>query len=79
VSEYKDLTRLLKAMKTTSIVSSALLAALLTVGVSSAQAQARGGEEDTRLGKIEFKGDYVTEETAAKLRNELKFQAAVQT
>jgi hypothetical protein len=41
--------------------------------------QARGGEGETRLGKIEFEKDYVTEETAAKLRNELKFQAAVQT
>ncbi len=43
------------------------------------QSQARGGEGETRLGKIEFEGDYVTEETAAKLREELKFQAAVQT
>ena len=40
---------------------------------------ARNGEGETRLGKIEFKSDYVTEETAAKLRDELKFQAAVQT
>lgn len=41
--------------------------------------QARGGEGETRLGKLEFKGGYVTEETAAKLREELRFQAAVQT
>jgi len=33
----------------------------------------------TRLGKLEFESDYVTEETAAKLREELQFQAAVQT
>jgi hypothetical protein len=39
----------------------------------------RGGEAETRLGKIEFESDYVTEETAAKLREELQFQAAVQT
>jgi hypothetical protein len=39
----------------------------------------RGGEGETRLGKIEFESDYVTEETAAKLREELQFQAAVQT
>jgi hypothetical protein len=39
--------------------------------------QARDGE--TRLGKLEFESDYVTEETAAKLREELQFQAAVQT
>jgi len=41
--------------------------------------QTRYGEGETRLGKIEFESDYVTEETAAKLREELKFQAAVQT
>jgi hypothetical protein len=41
--------------------------------------QARGGEGETRLGKLEFENDYVTEETAAKLREELRFQAAVQT
>jgi hypothetical protein len=41
--------------------------------------QARGGEGETRLGKLEFESDYVTEETAAKLREELRFQAAVQT
>ena len=39
--------------------------------------QARDGE--TRLGKLDFESDYVTEETAAKLREELQFQAAVQT
>jgi hypothetical protein len=41
--------------------------------------QARSGEGETRLGELEFEGDYVTEETAVKLREELKFQAAVQT
>jgi len=40
--------------------------------------QPRDGEGETRLGKIEFESDYVTEETAVKLRDELKFQAAVQ-
>jgi len=39
--------------------------------------QARDGE--TRLGKLDFERDYVTEKTAAKLRDELQFQAAVQT
>jgi hypothetical protein len=34
---------------------------------------------ETRIGKIEFENDYVTEETAVKLREELQFQAAVQT
>jgi len=40
---------------------------------------ARNGEGETRIGKIEFESDYVTGETAAKLSEELKFQAAVQT
>ncbi|MEJ2487218.1 MAG: DUF1254 domain-containing protein [Anaerolineales bacterium] len=40
--------------------------------------QPRGGEADTRLGKLDFESDYVTEETAARLREELLFQAAVQ-
>jgi hypothetical protein len=55
---------------------------LLTIGLSTVRAQgpqARAGEGETRLGKLEFKSDYVTEETAAKLREELRFQAAVQT
>ena len=34
---------------------------------------------ETRLGNLEFENDYVTDETAVKLREELKFQAAVQT
>ncbi len=33
----------------------------------------------TRIGNIDFENDYPTEETAVKLREELKFQAAVQT
>ena len=33
--------------------------------------QPRGDEADTRLGKLDFESDYVTEETAAKLREEL--------
>jgi hypothetical protein len=41
--------------------------------------QARDGKAETRLGKLDFESDYVTEETAAKLREELQFQAAVQT
>ena len=41
--------------------------------------QARYSEGETRLGKLDFENDYVTEETAAKLREELQFQAAVQT
>jgi hypothetical protein len=55
---------------------------LLAAGHESAWAegpQARSGEGETRLGKLEFESDYVTEETAAKLREELRFQAAVQT
>jgi hypothetical protein len=39
----------------------------------------RGGVGDTRIGTIEFEGGYVTEATANKLREELRFQAAVQT
>jgi len=39
----------------------------------------RGGVGDTRIGTIELVGGYATEATAAKLREELKFQAAVQT
>jgi hypothetical protein len=34
---------------------------------------------ETRIGTIEFTGDYPTKETAVKLREELKFQAAVQS
>lgn len=59
-----------------------LAAVVVTAGMLCANpvwAEPRGGEGDTRIGKIEFKNDYVTEETAAKLREELKFQAAVQT
>ena len=41
--------------------------------------RAPDGEGETRLGKLKFESDYVTEETAAKLREELQFQAAVQT
>jgi hypothetical protein len=53
--------------------------AVLMTASNPAWAQARGGEGETRLGKLEFESDYVTEETAVKLREELKFQAAVQT
>ncbi len=69
-------------MKTDRKIVLSLGAALVTsilLNTVIASAQVRGGEGETRLGKIEFKGDYVTEETAAKLREELKFQAAVQT
>jgi len=41
--------------------------------------QARSSSGETRLGRIEFENDYVTPETAAMLREELRFQAAVQT
>jgi len=40
---------------------------------------ARNDKGETRLGNLNFENDYVTEETAAKLREELQFQAAVQT
>ena len=59
-----------------------LMTLLLIVasGCSTASGPAaRSGSGETRLGKIEFESDYVTEATAAKLREELKFQAAVQT
>ncbi len=36
-------------------------------------------ENTSRVGNIEFVNDYPTEETAEMLRDELKFQAAVQT
>jgi hypothetical protein len=58
----------------------------LTLGCSRQEANqaapsavARGGEGETRLGKLEFEGGFATPETAVKLREELKFQAAVQT
>jgi hypothetical protein len=73
-------------MKTrvTMTVLIAAVVGVLIVGCATEEtanrtAQARGGEGETRLGKLEFESDYVTEETAAKLREELKFQAAVQT
>jgi len=58
-----------------------LVCCLVLGGVRSeaAEAGARGGAGDTRIGKIELEGGYATEATAAKLRDELKFQAAVQT
>lgn len=66
-----------------SLLALALTPALVMAGSSkspSAQGpHTRDGEGETRLGKIEYENDYVTEETAAKLREELKFQAAVQT
>jgi hypothetical protein len=49
------------------------------VGVSNSSANARSGVGDTRIGTIELEGGYATEATTAKLRDELKFQAAVQT
>ncbi|MHC4574608.1 MAG: DUF1254 domain-containing protein [Planctomycetota bacterium] len=64
------------------LFSSALVTVALLTAANPTWAQgprARGGEGETRLGKLEFEGDYVTEETAAKLREELRFQAAVQT
>jgi hypothetical protein len=67
-------------MKTRQVITAALILGLiLSAAGNSAWAQSRGGEGETRLGKIEFENDYVTEETAIKLREELKFQAAVQT
>jgi hypothetical protein len=47
-------------------------------GTSDLTSQARGGTGETRLGALEFENDYATPETAAKLREELRFQAAVQ-
>ena len=56
------------------------LLVIVASGCSTApEPVARSGAGETRLGKIEFESDYVTEATAAKLREELKFQAAVQT
>jgi hypothetical protein len=46
---------------------------------ADAESGARSGAGDTRIGTIEMDGGYVTEATAAKLREELKFQSAVQT
>ena len=43
----------------------------LVSGGAVASAQTRGGAENTRLGALEFEGGYVTEQTAAKLREEL--------
>jgi hypothetical protein len=66
-----------KNMVRKSFSATLIVGILLAAGFSSAQV--RSGEGETRLGKLEFEGDYVTEETAAKLREELQFQAAVQT
>jgi hypothetical protein len=59
----------------------ALLAAGLVVGCGNPRSESpmRGGKGETRLGKLEFENGYPTAETAAKLREELRFQAAVQT
>jgi len=69
-------------MRTKKCVNLLFVAAILLTAANPTWAQgpkARGGEGETRLGKLEFKSDYVTKETAAKLREELRFQAAVQT
>jgi hypothetical protein len=65
----------------THYTTSILLSVLVTAPFASAQeTPAHSGKIETRrLGTLEFEGDYVTEETADKLREELKFQAAVQT
>lgn len=65
-------------MKRQNIVRKSLSAALIAgilLATGFSPAQTRSSEGETRLGKLEFESDYVTEETAAKLR----FQAAVQT
>ncbi len=62
------------------------LVCVLALGCATALAQAPGGASETgggvgaaRLGTIELEGGYVTEATASMLREELRFQAAVQT
>jgi hypothetical protein len=49
------------------------------LGSALTRSGARDGAGDTRIGKVEFEGGYATEATAIKLREELQFQAAVQT
>jgi len=56
-----------------------LLVLVAATCVSAQEAPKHSGSIETRIGTLEFEGDYVTEKTAEKLREELKFQAAVQT
>jgi hypothetical protein len=67
--------------KVTRYTTAVLLGVLIATPFASAQEKLKhsGTVETRRLGTLKFKGDYVTEETAVKLREELKFQAAVQT
>ena len=68
-------------MKTvTRYTTAVLLGVLVAAPFASAQETPKhSGTVETRIGTLKFEGDYVTEETAVKLREELKFQAAVQT
>jgi hypothetical protein len=61
-----------------------ILLAIVVITPLSSLAEATSGivtpdKLETRIGTLEFKGNYPTEDTAAMLREELKFQAATQT
>lgn len=65
-------------MKNLKLSISIIVTLILIIGCSEIKTDTTP-QTDSRVGNIEFENDYPTEETAEKLREELKFQAAVQT
>ena len=56
-----------------------VLSAFFLAVVSMSEVSAENPQTiETRVGKLHFKNNYPTAETAAKLKDELLFQAAVQ-
>lgn len=66
-------------MKSLKFILSTTLGCLLIVSSCTDNSEGNKQVNSSRIGNIEFENDYPTEETAKKLREELKFQAAVQT
>jgi hypothetical protein len=61
------------------LVKLGVLSALFLAAVSMSEVSAENPQTiETRVGKLHFKNNYPTAETAAKLKDELLFQAAVQ-
>ena len=58
-------------------ILSTVLGCLLFITCCSDNSNENEQVSSSRIGHIEFENDYPTEETAIKLREELKFQAAV--
>ena len=75
----KTMTRYTTAVLLGVLVAAPFAAAQEKPTPASFAKQAHSGTVETRIGTLKFEGDYVTEETAVKLREELQFQAAVQT